>query len=121
MLAPLPRDSEVTVIWENYEFGERNQSAEYEVSLTLQRERSGAGRIVAEIIGALASAVSIDRRDDRMTWQFDRTVPHAAAFVDRVDLAFGATPPGQYRLEVRVTDRVSGRTTTRATGLTIGN
>jgi hypothetical protein len=121
LLAPVPRNSTVSVIWENYEFGSRNQAAQYEVTLTLQRERSAAGRIVAEIVGALAAAVSIDRRDDRLTMRFDRTMAHAAAFVDRVDLALGATPPGQYRLEVSVTDRVTGRTARRATGITIGN
>lgn len=121
MLAPLPRGSDVTLIWENYEFGEQNQASQYEVTITLERERSGAGRILAEVIGALASAVSIDRTDDRLTMGYDKTVPHANAFVERIDLALNATPPGAYRLEVRVRDRVTGRTVTRRTGLTIAN
>ena len=121
MLAPLPRNSTVAIIWENYEFGSRDRSAQYDVTFTLQRERSTAGRIAAEIVGALAAVVSVDRRDDRLIVRVDRTVPHANAFVDRIDLNLGATPPGQYRLEVRVTDRVSGRSATRATALTIRN
>jgi hypothetical protein len=116
----VPRAGTLTVLWENYEFGARNGRAQYEVAITITRERSAAGRVAAEVLDAIAGTVGIDTRsDDRITMRLDREVAHAAAFVDRVDIGMSTTPPGQYRLEVRLTDRVSGRVTTRATRLTI--
>ena len=51
--------------------------------------------------------------------EYDRTARYAAAIVDNVTLSLGETPPGAYTLSVTVTDRVSGRSTTRTGGIVI--
>jgi hypothetical protein len=52
--------------------------------------------------------------------RFERAVPHAAAFVDQITVGLSTTPPGDYRVTLRITDRVSGRVSTRSTNLVVG-
>jgi hypothetical protein len=54
-----------------------------------------------------------------MTFTFERAVPHSATLVDNVAIALDSTPPGDYFVTVAVTDRVSGRTTSRTTGIVV--
>ena len=107
------------LLWENYELNARDGQAIYSVSITLQRERSGVGRIAAAITGALASIVSVDRRDDRVVLQFDRTVSWAPSIVDNIDMALGDTPAGDYRVIVEIRDRTNGRTVATTAKLAI--
>ena len=109
----ISRSGQVTLVWENYEFGQREGSAQYDVSVTLARERSLGGQIGANIIGALASIARIDRGADKITATFDRTVAHAGAFVDQIALSLGETPLGTYLLTLEVTDKVTGQKATR--------
>jgi hypothetical protein len=119
LLGPLPRDSELGLVWENYEFGERDGAASYHVVVTIQRERARAGRIAAQMIRTLGGAVGRDASPDKVTFRYDRTAPHAAAILDEVTLSLGGTPPGSYLLTVDVSDEVSGRTTSRTSRIVI--
>ncbi len=120
VLGAVPRRQTVEVIWENYELGARSGQTQYSVAITLQRQRSAAGRIAASIVGIAASAIGVDRTADRLTLKFDRAGPAApGAFVDRVSIALGDTPAGDYRLTLEVTDKVSGRKATSASSITI--
>ena len=107
------RNGQLALVWENYEFGQRDGTAQYQVSVTLAKNRTLAGRVAATIVGALASLARIDQTDDRVAMTFDRTTAHAPAFVDHVTLSLGDTPHGSYTLTLQVTDRVSGKTVTR--------
>jgi GWxTD domain-containing protein len=119
VLGSVPRQSSVDFIWENYELGRRGPQAQYHVTLTIQREHSAAGKIAASIIGAVAGAVNIERRDDRIIQRFDRAVPYSATLVDHLTVALGDTPTGTYRVTLEVSDAVSGRKTSRTAELTV--
>jgi hypothetical protein len=72
-----------------------------------------------KIVDGLASIIGVDRTAAKASLQFDRNVPYASTLVDNLTLALGGTPPGHYTLTLAVTDRVSGRATSRAATLVI--
>jgi hypothetical protein len=119
LLGSVASGGSVDVLWENYDLGSRVGRARYDVEMVLERARGTVGRIAAQIVGGIAGAVGIDRRDDRLTLRFARDVVHAAAIVDHITMNVGETPPGEYRLTVRIADRVSNRSVARTTQFTI--
>ena len=119
LLGSLARRSNLEMIWENYELGQRNGQAQYQLTITVQRVRSTAGRIAAQIIGVAASAVGITRRDDRVILQIERSTPYAATIADHIGIALADTPAGTYRVTLEINDRTSGRKSSRSTEITI--
>lgn len=115
----LPFGGALALAWEAYDLGVRDGNAEYVVTITVQRERSLAGRVATQIAGRVAGVVGVDRTEDRVSMRYDRTVPHAAALADHMTIALQDTPTGSYRLTLEITDKTSGRTFTRTTGFTI--
>ncbi|HKS05644.1 MAG TPA: GWxTD domain-containing protein [Gemmatimonadaceae bacterium] len=118
-LGVIPRDARVDLVWENYDFASRAGSAEYSVSITIARQRSAAGAIVAAVTGALASVARIDTKPERVVIAFDRATSHANTLVDVVSLNLANTPAGTYTITLDVRDRVSGVSYTRASTVTI--
>ena len=110
MAGPLIRDVPLSLVWENYELGSDDGTAHYGVTITIARERSQPGRIVAGIVRGIQGAVGVDQSPDRTEIRFERSVPHAAALVDNLTLSLGETPVGKYSLTVRIDDRVTGKT-----------
>lgn len=121
MLGPVPRNTELALLWENYGLAPDNGSAAFLVTVTIQRERSRAGRIAIRLLGNVAGVVGRSVGSDRLELQFDRTVSYATEFVDHVAIALGSTPAGSYSLTVAVTDRATGLTATRTTRLVIAD
>jgi len=120
LLGTIPKQATLEILWENYELSARDGQSRYTVAVTLQRQRSRAGRIAAELLGFAASAVGISRRDDRTTFTFERTSPPApAAVVDHVAIAMRGTPAGDYRVTLEITDRASGRKASSVSAITI--
>lgn len=115
----LRQNGQLALVWENYEFGQRDGSARYQVAITLKRERSLPGQIAAGLFGTLASAARLDRGADHAGATFDRTLPFAAAFVDHITLSLGETPAGTYTLTLQVTDQVTGKVVTRTKSIRI--
>lgn len=115
-----PVGGSVSLVWENYDFTATQGAARYAISVTLERQRSAAGRIAARIVGAAAQAVGVDQSDDRLTIRFERESAHRAVLLENLTLALGETPAGTYTLTVEVTDHASGRTTSRVLTLTVG-
>lgn len=111
--------SDLAIVWENYELGSRDGTAEYEVTVVIERERSATGRIAARISTAVTDRIGVDQANDRVSMSFSRLTAHADALVDHVNLSLGATPAGSYLLSVRVADKVTGRVTMRSTRFTI--
>jgi hypothetical protein len=95
VVGSLPRNSPLAIMWENYELGERDGTAQYDVTITLSRERSAVGRIAASVVGALASAARVEQRGDNVTISFDRNLPHSAAIADAITISMQDTPPGR--------------------------
>jgi GWxTD domain-containing protein len=112
-------NARLALVWENYDFGERNRSAQYTVNVVLDREQSAAGRIAARIVGSVASRMGVEATENRVSMRFDRNVPHAATMLDNIALSLGQTPRGSYRLTVEVTDQVTGKVTARSLRLII--
>lgn len=115
----IQRGGEASVIWENYEVGQRDGSAEYHVAMTLVSEELFTRKVSMSILAGIASAVKRKETANRLTLDFDRLVPHSAVVLDNLTLSFGNTPEGSYLLTVAVTDKATGRTTSRQTRLTI--
>lgn len=122
-VAPLfsfvPRGRNLEVVWETYELGARNLQTQYTVSVTLERQRSAPGRISASILGFASRAVGVDRRDDRVTFTFDRATPASPVVVDHVSIVMADTPVGNYRLTLQIEDRATGRKTARTVPIVI--
>ncbi|HYV97526.1 MAG TPA: hypothetical protein VE967_08745, partial [Gemmatimonadaceae bacterium] len=95
------------------DLGAKDGNAQYELVVTVQRQQGVAARIGAKITGALASVARINNGEDRVTISFDRTVPHAPAFVDYVNVDLSGTPAGRYSVSVTINDKVSGGSVTR--------
>ena len=109
----------LALVWENYELASRAGAAEYSVAVTIVRQRSAAGAIVAAVTGALASIARVETKPDRVVIGFDRTTPHANVIADVVNLNLANTPTGTYTLTLDVRDRISGAVYTRSTTVTI--
>jgi hypothetical protein len=119
VLGSVQRGTDVSLVWEVYEAGMEDNRARYGVTVTLTRERSAAGRVAMSIVGAITGAVGRRRGDDGVDITFERVVPHAPALVDHVTVSLEDTPPGAYRIAIAVTDRVTGRVTTRGTRIVV--
>ena len=119
MVGTVVQKGQIALVWENYELANERGAARYTVSVTVERQRSTIGRIAAQFIGRVGSAVGIDRTDDRVTLHYDRNVPHAPALLDNVAVALGTTPAGPYRLTISIMDKVSGRATSRSMNLMV--
>jgi hypothetical protein len=120
-IGPAGTGGTLEVLWEVYDLAVRDGSASYDVALTIAQSdtRSGLGRIAAEVIGALGSAIGIDRRDNSITSRFTRNVTQSRVVPDHVTIGLGDTPSGVYTLTLAVTDKVSGRTAARSRTLVI--
>ncbi len=119
LTAPVPRGGQVSIVWENYEVGRRGADAEYHVTMTLITEELFPGKVSLNILAGISSAIKKQNKSNKTILDFDRIVPYSPTIVDNLTLAFGDTHPGSYLLSVAVTDKVSGRTTSRTTRIVI--
>lgn len=128
----VPLRADVTLIWENYEFGADSGTTKYGVTVTLTRVaappspargRGGAARppdrIGANIISRVAAAIGIKRTQDEAEFTFQRTAPHAGVVVDYIQLSLRDTPAGYYRLTLKVSDQITGKAVGRSQQLVI--
>lgn len=115
----IPFKSALSLVWENYDFGAQDGLAQYQIAVVLQRDRSGAGRLAAKLIGNISGAVGVDRSDDRMVIRFDRSTRHSPAFADFVTVSLEDTPAGSYHLTLEITDKITKRTFARTTSFVI--
>jgi hypothetical protein len=86
LAGPVVGDKELALVWENYDFGARAGSAEFDVSINIRRERSAAGRITARIVGGVLGR---EVMSDRVELTYDRSVPHAATIVEHITIGLG--------------------------------
>jgi hypothetical protein len=122
VLTTLSRSGELAIVWETYEPGQRDGSSAYTVSITLERDDASpeSAKIAARVVRGTSRPGDMVRRGrNSISYDFERTVPYAAAIVENVSIQLENTPPGDYFLRVMITDKVSGRTTSRATGIVV--
>lgn len=120
LLGPVAAKTQIALLWENYEFGQENGSARYDVVITVKRDLTptvpGRGataapprrNIGAGIIGSIAPTVRTTRTVDQVEFTFGRTVPHAPVIVENIAMNLGDSPPGNYFITMRIADRVTG-------------
>jgi hypothetical protein len=119
ILGAVAPNSDISLLWENYDFGSDSGAARYTVVVTLQREvnaRSVAGKVVASIIGKVAG---VKRTNDRVEFTFERTAPSAPTIVDNIGLSLGKSPPGSYLVSLKVLDQVTGMSLGRSQRITV--
>jgi GWxTD domain-containing protein len=119
LIGPLRGQRTVALVWETYDLASEAGTSRYDVVVQVQRVRGRADRIVASVVGALASVAGIDRNAEGVAIRYARTTPATPVVVEQLTLDLGDTPPGEYIIIVEVRDAVSGRVLTRATRITV--
>jgi GWxTD domain-containing protein len=119
LLGDVKKGSDLSLVWETYELGERDRQSRYEVAVTIERGQSGMGKIAARIVSRVASIVGVDATDDKLALKFDRVAPYATTIADNITISIGDTPAGVYLMTLRITDRVTGRAASRSMTLVI--
>lgn len=109
-----PRDT-FSVYWENYGLKPGNdQRLQFEVRLVVTLLQLDRGRDpLRNLFGNIADAVGLSAvGDQQLGMRFERNEPfdNRDRVPQLVTIGLGSSPAGQYRLEVIVTDRVSGQT-----------
>lgn len=122
---PAPGDfhqgSTLALVWENYDLAERDGTAQYAVKLTIEHKwQMVLNRLRARVISAFAAMMGTDQTPDRVIFRYDRTTPHAAIVPDYITIELADTPEGYYDVTLEITDKVSGRVTSRTTRIRIG-
>ncbi|MEP7064701.1 MAG: GWxTD domain-containing protein [Gemmatimonadota bacterium] len=116
------RGKSFAMLWETYDLQKLpNGTSSYDVTITLRREKGGGlGAFAAKIIGGVKSAIGISGNgSDRISLKFPRQSPSRSVAVDYVTLDLGDASPGDYMLDVDITDLVSHRHVSRGRPLTI--
>lgn len=112
---PVPRGSEISLLWENYDFGASDDHlTKYGVSVTITAERPLPERITARIVGSINGLVGRSDYVDGVRFRFDRTQTAAPIVVDLVTIALDKSPPGTYVVTLELTDQVTGKSTERS-------
>lgn len=120
-LGRVRRGQPFTLLWETYGLSPRDGSDDYQVAITLSRERPGGiGAFAARVIGGVASAVGLSRRGtDKVSIAFPRQVSARPVSVDYIALDLADAPAGTYKLAVTVTDNVAHHVVTRESTVTV--
>ncbi len=116
------RGKSFAMLWETYDLQKQdNGNAAYDVTITLRREKGGGlGAFAAKIIGGVKSAIGISGSgSDHISLSFPRQAPARPIALDYVTLDLGAASPGNYVIDVEVTDRANHRHVSRERPLTI--
>jgi tetratricopeptide (TPR) repeat protein len=110
-VGPVAANATISLLWENYEFGQENGIARYSVNIAIQRQSTpltAADPVAASIVGGVGAGIKIIRTSDKVEFNFDRTIRYASTLVDNVTVSLGKSPPGNYLVTLRVTDGVTG-------------
>jgi GWxTD domain-containing protein len=116
------RGNSFAMLWETYDLQKMaNGTSSYNVTITLRREKGGGiGAFAAKIIGGVKSAIGITGNgSDHISLTFPRQVPAHAVAVDYVTLDLGEATPGNYMIDVDITDLANHRHVSRERQLTI--
>ena len=116
------RGKSFAMLWETYDLQKMaNGNSSYDVTITLRKEKGGGlGALAAKIIGGVKSAIGISGNgSDHISLRFPRQAPAREVAVDYVTLDLGEAPPGNYVIDVDITDLATHRHVSRERPLTI--
>ncbi|MDQ6886491.1 MAG: GWxTD domain-containing protein [Gemmatimonadota bacterium] len=119
----LRRGQSLALLWESYELepkpGGGSNSYKIEIVLTVVAV-SRPSSFVARIIGGAADAIGTSAKgDQQVALSYTTQKPARAVQVDHLTLELGDAPAGEYRLTLRITDLVTGRTGTTIRRLSV--
>ena len=116
------RGKSFAMLWETYDLQKQeNGNSAYDVTITLRREKGGGlGAFAAKIIGGVKSAIGISGSgSDHISLSFPRQAPARPIALDYITLDLGTASPGNYVVDVEITDRMNHRHVSRERPLTI--
>ncbi|MEO8880646.1 MAG: GWxTD domain-containing protein [Gemmatimonadaceae bacterium] len=116
------RGKSFAILWETYDLQKQaNGTSSYDVTITLRRAKGGGlGALAAKIVGGVKSAIGISGSGgDKISLTFPRQAPARATTVDYITLDLGDASPGNYVIDVDVTDLANHRHVSRERPLTI--
>lgn len=116
------RGKSFAMLWETYDLQKQaNGNSSYNVTITLRRAKGGGlGAFAAKIIGGVKNAIGISGSGgDRISLTFPRQAPARPIAVDYITLDLGDASPGDYVVDVQVTDLTNHRHVSRERPLTI--
>ena len=107
-------------MWENYDLGERDGSAEYSVRLIIEHKwQMVLNKIRARIISAWAAMIGTEQTADRVILHYHRAVPYADVIPDYITLTLTDAPAGYYDVTMEITDKVTGKIASRTTRIRV--
>ena len=112
--------SDVALLWELYDFAEKDGSASYEITFSIQRKyKSMLNRIRAKVTSSFSTMMGSEQTEDRVIYRYERTTAHAPVITDYITLGLTDLEPGDWDLTVEMRDRNSGRTTAKTSRVVI--
>lgn len=112
--------TEVAMLWEAYDFAEKEGSASYEITFTIQRKyKSLLNRVRARIVSSFSTMIGNEQTEDRVIYRYARQMPYSTAIADYITLVLTDLPSGDYDLTVELRDRNGDRSTSKTTRIVI--
>ena len=114
------RGTEVALLWENYDLGQKDGGASYQITFSIERKYQRLlDRVRARVIGSFSTMMGNEQTEDRVIYRYERTTAHAPVIADYITLVLTDLPGGSYDLKVEVLDRHTGRTTEKTSRVVI--
>jgi GWxTD domain-containing protein len=109
--------SSIGLLWEMYDFAERDGSTKYRIAITVDRvDRTGVAGFAARLVDGLGRTLGRQQTTrSNLTISFERSAAAAPALVEFLSLDLADATAGAYRLRVEVTDSGTGQKTSRQT------
>jgi hypothetical protein len=113
--------NEVSLVWETYDLAEDStNSSVYTVNIALARTYgSRLLRGIARVIEGTLGRGDGRRKNNEVAVSFDRRVRASPVTLDYLRLALSDLSPGDYRLTVTITDKLTGKETLSSRDLVI--
>jgi GWxTD domain-containing protein len=114
------KGAEVSLLWENYDFGEKNGDMNYQMVFTITRKYERLlDRIRAKITTSFSTMLGNEQTEDRVIYRYERQRAHAPVVADYITLLLTDIPAGEYDLTVELFDRNSQRSTSKTSRIVI--
>jgi GWxTD domain-containing protein len=112
--------SEIAMLWELYDFGEKDGAANYDITFSIERKyKKFLDRVRAKVVSSFSSMIGNEQTEDRVIYRYTRTTGHAPVIADYITLVLTDLPGGEYDLTVEILDKNSGRTTSKTSRIVI--
>jgi hypothetical protein len=113
--------NEVALVWETYDLAaDSTSSSAYTVKIALTRtDGSKLLRGITRVVEGTLGKGDGRRRNNEVSVSFDRRVPARPVTLDYLRLALRDLNPGDYRVTITITDKLTGKESLSSRNLTI--